>query len=82
MIELGNGDPVKPLRDRIGRALYEEPDARGRTPDWYALAEERREPWRQDADRVIAMLRCPDCGSQMAGRALNTPEIPVSSSAS
>ena len=44
----------EPLRDRIGRALYEEPCDQPR--DWYALSEERREPWRRDADRVIALL--------------------------
>lgn len=43
----------EPLRDRIGRVLYEEP---GHERDWYSLSEERREPWRKDADRVIAVL--------------------------
>jgi hypothetical protein len=43
----------EPLRDRVGRALYEEP---GKGLDWYALSEERREPWRKDADRVLAIL--------------------------
>lgn len=82
MIELGNGDPIEPLRDRIGRAIYEEPSASGAVPDWYALSEQRRERWRRDADRVIATLRCPDCGSPMTGRTLNSPEFPVSSPAS
>lgn len=45
---------LEPLRDRIGRALYEEPCNEPR--NWYALSEERREPWRRDADRVIALL--------------------------
>lgn len=43
----------EPLRDRIGRVLYEEP---GLDRNWYELSEERREPWRKDADRVIAIL--------------------------
>jgi len=43
----------EPLRDRIGRVLYEEP---GRGLDWYSLSEERREPWRKDADRVLAEI--------------------------
>jgi hypothetical protein len=46
-------NPQEPLRDQVGRVLYEEP---GRALDWYALSEERREPWRQDADRVIAVV--------------------------
>lgn len=43
----------EPLRDQIGRALYEEP---GRSLNWYELSEERREPWRQDADRVLLVI--------------------------
>lgn len=44
----------EPLRDRIGRVLYEEP---GKEPrDWYCLSEERREPWRKDADRILEMM--------------------------
>lgn len=42
-----------PLRDRVGRALYEEP---GGNADWSSLSEERREPWRKDADRVIPII--------------------------
>jgi len=46
---------IEPLRDLVGRALYEEPGK----PDlnWYLLSEERREPWRQDADRCIAVVQ-------------------------
>jgi hypothetical protein len=44
---------LEPLRDRVGRAIYEEP---GTDADWYLLSEERREPWRKDADRVIAIV--------------------------
>lgn len=44
---------VEPLRDCVGRALYEEPGHQG---DWYSLSEERREPWRLDADRAIAVM--------------------------
>lgn len=40
----------EPLRDVLGRILYEEGDERN---DWYSLSEERREPWRLDADRVL-----------------------------
>lgn len=43
----------EPLRDRVGRALYEEP---GAGYNWYDLSEERREPWRKDADRVIEVV--------------------------
>jgi len=43
---------AEPLRDRVGRVLYEEP---GKNCDWYKLSEERREPWRKDADRAIAV---------------------------
>jgi hypothetical protein len=43
----------EPLRDRIGRAIYEEP---GHGLNWYSLSEEKREDWRRDADRVIAQL--------------------------
>ena len=47
----------EPLRDRVGRAIFEEPMRPGRgLPDsWYDLPEEKREPWRQDADRAIAV---------------------------
>lgn len=45
---------VEPMRDVIGRALYEEPPL---DRNWYDLSEERREPWRQDADRVIESLK-------------------------
>lgn len=41
------------LRDRVGRALYEEP---GANYNWHDLSEERREPWRKDADRVIPLI--------------------------
>lgn len=74
MIELsGNSGSLaevkEPLRDLIGRAIYEEPDQSGKAPDWYALSEERRESWRVDADRVIAALpKCADCGSPITGR--------------
>lgn len=44
---------TEPLRDQIGRALYEEP---GRTLNWYALSEQKREPWRLDADRVLKVI--------------------------
>lgn len=44
---------TEPMRDVIGRVLYEEP---GISRDWYSLSEERREPWRQDADRIIDVL--------------------------
>lgn len=44
----------EPLRDLIGRAIYEEP---GRGLNWYLLSEERREPWRRDADRVLNALK-------------------------
>ena len=44
------GEVSEPLRDQIGRALYEEP---GHSGDWYELSEDRREPWRLDADRII-----------------------------
>lgn len=44
----------EPLRDQVGRALYEEP---GSDADWYALSEERREPWRRDADRIIPIVQ-------------------------
>jgi hypothetical protein len=43
----------EPLRDRVGRALYEEP---GSNCNWYDLSEERREPWRKDADRIIPIV--------------------------
>jgi hypothetical protein len=43
----------EPLRDQIGRVLYEEGGVRS---DWHLLSEARREPWRKDADRVTAML--------------------------
>lgn len=42
----------EPLRDRIGRAIYEE----NNLSDWYSLSEARREPWRKDADRVLLAL--------------------------
>ena len=41
------------LRDLVGRALYEEP---GTDCDWSKLPDERREPWRKDADRVIPII--------------------------
>lgn len=44
---------MDPLRDRVGRALYEEP---GSNCDWSKLTEDRREPWRKDADRVIPLI--------------------------
>lgn len=43
----------EPLRDLVGRALYEKP---GGNRDWYLLSEERREPWRKDADRIIPII--------------------------
>lgn len=47
----------EPLRDRVGRAIYEIPNTGA---DWYSLSEERREPWRQDADRAIAVMEQAD----------------------
>ena len=44
----------EPLRDIIGRTLYEEP---GLDLDWYQLSEDRREPWRKDADRIADVIR-------------------------
>jgi hypothetical protein len=44
----------EPLRDRVARALYEEP---GHKADWDKLSEERREPWRKDADRIIPIVQ-------------------------
>jgi hypothetical protein len=41
------------LRDHVGRALYEEPNT---DADWAALSDERREPWRKDADRIIPII--------------------------
>lgn len=46
--------PQETLRDQVGRALYEEP---GKDHDWYLLSEERREPWRMDADRIIPIVQ-------------------------
>lgn len=43
----------EPLRDQIGRSLYEEGHAAERA-DWYSLSEVRREPWRADADRCLS----------------------------
>lgn len=43
----------EPLRDQVGRALYEEGCGR----DWSSLSEERREPWRKDADRIIPIVQ-------------------------
>ena len=43
----------EPLRDRVGRAIYEKP---GSDCDWYSLPEDRREPWRKDADRIIPIV--------------------------
>lgn len=43
----------EPLRDQVGRALYEEP---GLDRNWYDLPEDRREPWRKDADRIIPIV--------------------------
>lgn len=45
---------AEPLRDVIGRAIYSEDNPL--LSDWYTLSETRREPWRKDADRVIAAL--------------------------
>lgn len=47
------GTVQEPLRDQVGRALYEEP---GSDCDWYLLSEEGREPWRKDADRTIEVI--------------------------
>lgn len=49
----------EPLRDQIGRVIYECDEEQGNSdrPDWYCLSEERREPWRKDADRVILLLK-------------------------
>lgn len=50
------GRLFEPIRDIIGRALYEEePD--GQERDWYTLSEKQREPWRLDGDRVIGALK-------------------------
>lgn len=46
----------EPMRERVGRVLYEEP---GRGLDWYSLSEDKREIWRLDADRVIIITRAP-----------------------
>lgn len=46
-------DTPTDLRDRVGRAIYEKP---GTDADWSSLSEERREPWRKDADRVIPLI--------------------------
>lgn len=46
------GAVQEPLRDRLGRAIYEE----NSLSDWYSLSEEWREPWRKDADRVLLAL--------------------------
>ena len=43
----------EPLRDQVGRVLYEEP---GIARDWYRLSENRREAWRNDADRILNRL--------------------------
>lgn len=52
---------IEPMRDVIGAALYNEFTDKHSTsrprPDWYGLSEERREPWRVDADRVIESLK-------------------------
>jgi hypothetical protein len=45
----------EPLRDQVGRALYEETATV--SPDWSSLSEERREPWRKDADRIIPIVQ-------------------------
>ncbi len=45
----------EPLRDQVARALYEEPSTGAR--DWDSLSEERREPWRKDADRIIPIVQ-------------------------
>jgi len=42
----------EPLRDRAGRAIFENTPGK---MDWYSLSEERREPWRKDADLVLEM---------------------------
>lgn len=49
----------EPLRDRIARAIYEDP--RQGPSVWYELSEDRREYWRADADRVLVVLQdaCP-----------------------
>ena len=41
------------LRDRVGRAIYEEP---GTDADWSSLPDDRREQWRRDAARVIPLI--------------------------
>lgn len=48
----------EPLRDIAGRAIYdvEEEANNPNRPDWYSLSEERREPWRKDADRVLRAI--------------------------
>jgi hypothetical protein len=48
-------DVIEPLRDQIGRVLYDESIISSR--NWYELSEERREPWRLDADRVLVVLK-------------------------
>ena len=47
---------IEPMRDIIGRAIYEDP-RNDPEKDWYTLSEERREPWREDADRVIEAIK-------------------------
>ena len=50
----------EPLRDQIGRVLYEEAETetifRPLRVDWYKLNEYRREPWRRDGDRVLEVM--------------------------
>lgn len=49
----------------IAKAIYEAP---GVERPWDTLPEERRQGWLEDADRVIATLKCADCGSPVTGR--------------
>lgn len=44
---------VEPLRERVGRAIFEEPGLEG---SWSRMSDDRREPWRKDADRVIPLI--------------------------
>lgn len=44
----------KTLRDLIARAIFEEP---GADLDWQTVSNARREPWRNDAERAIEVVR-------------------------
>ena len=66
----------QPLRDVIAEAIYMDPrdfpengenwPTRLDFPRWEDLPEEKRENWRQDADRVLAILAsCVGCTPRM-----------------